>query len=238
VDATTSAKRSKAKVEGEDSLYTQENVEEDAKAFAAATAAGESVATTLSSNTKKSLQRAQDIAKRHLDALEAASPKKSGKKTPDYLPAPTTDMVFEVLAAIGTPAEWPTQTRPNVTVSGGPVPGMCLGLVFALGGGGSKASLVSESFPLLANFVVRWCRATLPKTKGGNEFPFSSLQVNFNYAACKHVDGNNLGPSYIQSIGPHTGGALWTADQGVINCKVITQTSQRPAQNAAPFPWW
>ena len=37
--------------------------------------------------------------------------------------------------------------------------------------------------------------------------------------AIKHVDGNNIGPSYIQSIGPHTGGALWTADQGVIDCR-------------------
>ena len=56
----------------------------------------------------------------------------------------------------------------------------------------------------------------LPKTRKGGEFPFSSLQVNYNYAAKKHVDGNNIGPSYIMSIGSHTGGALWTADQGVI----------------------
>jgi hypothetical protein len=32
------------------------------------------------------------------------------------------------------------------------------------------------------------------------------------------VDGNNLGPSYIQAIGEHTGGALWTGDQGVVDC--------------------
>jgi hypothetical protein len=43
--------------------------------------------------------------------------------------------------------------------------------------------------------------------------------VNFNYAAKKHVDGNNIGPSYIMSIGDHTGGNLWTADQGVLSCR-------------------
>jgi hypothetical protein len=36
--------------------------------------------------------------------------------------------------------------------------------------------------------------------------------------AKKHVDGNNIGPSYIISLGKHTGGHLWTADQGVIEC--------------------
>ena len=71
----------------------------------------------------------------------------------------------------------PKQTRPNVTDTGKPVPGMCLGLVFGLGGGGAKASLISESYPDLARLVVRWCGATLPKTKGGKPFPFSSLQV-------------------------------------------------------------
>ena len=26
------------------------------------------------------------------------------------------------------------------------------------------------------------------------------------------MDGNNIGPSYIRSLGKHTGGELWTAD--------------------------
>ena len=32
------------------------------------------------------------------------------------------------------------------------------------------------------------------------------------------MDGNNIGPSYIISLGKHTGGNLWTADQGIIEC--------------------
>lgn len=92
-------------------------------------------------------------------------------------------MVLEVLLSIGNEADWPKQTRPNVTDSGRPVPGMCLGLVFGLGGGGAKASLISEKYPDLAGLVVRWCCASLPKTRDGNKFPFSSLQINYNYAA-------------------------------------------------------
>ena len=33
------------------------------------------------------------------------------------------------------------------------------------------------------------------------------------------MDKNNLGPSYITSLGDHTGGSLWTEDQGVLDCK-------------------
>ena len=32
------------------------------------------------------------------------------------------------------------------------------------------------------------------------------------------MDGNNIGPSYIISLGKHSGGNLWTADQGIIEC--------------------
>jgi hypothetical protein len=40
--------------------------------------------------------------------------------------------------------------------------------------------------------------------------------VNYNYKARKHIDGNNLGPSYICSIGDHLGGELWTGDQYIV----------------------
>jgi hypothetical protein len=44
------------------------------------------------------------------------------------------------------------------------------------------------------------------------------VQINFNYRARKHIDMNNLGPSYICSLGDHTGGALWTGDRGTLVC--------------------
>ena len=39
--------------------------------------------------------------------------------------------------------------------------------------------------------------------------------------AKRHVDGNNIGPSYIQSIGPHVGGELWTADKYVTSTDTV-----------------
>ena len=133
-----------------------------------------------------------------LDAAEAiATAFLKAKATPKV------DDVLTVLQAIGNNNTWPKQTRPNLADA--PVSGMCVGLVFALGGGGAKVSLISENYPAITKLIVAWCRDTLPKTRDGNEFPFSSVQINFNYAAKKHVDGNNIGPSYIQSIGPHTG---------------------------------
>jgi len=181
----------------------------------------EAVATTLTSSQKARMSAAQDIARQHMAALGIAAPSKKKKAAGASSSAkvPTADMVFEVLSAIGDADQWPTQKRLNVTDSGMPVPGMCLGLVFALGGLGAKTSLIAESYPDLSRFVVAWAAGSLPQTRDGKAFPFSSLQINYNYAAKRHVDGNNIGPSYIQSIGPHTGGALWTADQGVIECR-------------------
>lgn len=80
-----------------------------------------------------------------------------------------------------------------------------------LGGVGMQASNVSLCFPTLTRFLTRWIRTTLPE----DDFPFSSLQVNYNYAAKRHVDGNNIGPSYIKSLGAHRGGELWVADKYV-----------------------
>ena len=102
---------------------------------------------------------------------------------------------------------WPTQERPNVTPDGKAVQGMCLGAVFVLGGGGMCVSQISSAYPALCKLITKWVHTSLPE-----DFPFSSLQINYNYAAKKHVDGNNIGPSYIRSLGDHTGGELWTAD--------------------------
>jgi hypothetical protein len=185
----------------------------------------EAVASTLSSSQKANMHAAQEIARKHLATLATAAAMTgkvaSGQKKRGKLAtcAPTTAMVLEALTAVGDTEAWPKQTRPNVTDTGKPVAGMCLGLVFGLGGGGAKASLISECYPDLTKLIVQWCAATLPATRDGASFPFSSLQINYKYRAIKHVDGNNIGPSYIQAIGDHTGGALWTADRGVLACR-------------------
>ena len=115
----------------------------------------------------------------------------------------TTEAVERVLAGIG---EWPTQARPNVSPDAKAVTGMCLGAVNVLGGVGMQLSAVSQNFQNLVKLVCAWTAKELP------DFPFSSLQINYNYAAKKHVDGNNIGPSHIISLGDHAGGELWVAD--------------------------
>ena len=151
----------------------------------------------------------------------------------------STEAVERVLAGI---AEWPTQARPNVSPDAKAVTGMCLGAVNVLGGVGMQLSAVSQNFQNLVKLVCAWTTKELP------DFPFSSLQINYNYAvargvprrlplsprgdgvemerrrgdgverrasraqAKKHVDGNNIGPSHIISLGDHAGGELWVAD--------------------------
>jgi hypothetical protein len=161
---------------------------------------------------KQGLTRAEALAAKWLSE-HAASPADVASPAPIFR-----EDVLAILRGIGGDGAWPTQARPNVTDTGKAVPGACFGLVFALGQG-PQCSLATQCFPNVARVLTRWCNASLPKTRDGKHFPYSSIQVNYNYAAKKHVDGNNIGPSYITSLGSHSGGQLWTADQGVIDCR-------------------
>ena len=90
----------------------------------------------------------------------------------------TTEAVERVLAGIG---EWPTQARPNVSPDAKAVTGMCLGAVNVLGGVGMQLSAVSQNFQNLVKLVCAWTTKELP------DFPFSSLQINYNYAVARGV---------------------------------------------------
>ncbi|KAH8055940.1 hydrolase [Aureococcus anophagefferens] len=123
--------------------------------------------------------------------------------------APTNADVTKMFRLI---KEWPTQQRPNVAPGGYSNPvveGMVLGLCPNRSGGCSVAQ-ASQQCPQLTKVVTRWAAATLPDAK----FRYGSIQVNYNYRARKHIDQNNLGPSFITSLGDHTGGELWTGDRG------------------------
>lgn len=148
--------------------------------------------TTEVSKVQDKLQKGQvkGLKKAELKAIEYMEKnKKEGKIA-------TNDQVYEVLSMIDN---WPTQSRPNI--SSKPVTGMCLGLVYGLGGQGPKNSKLTQAFPQLSRFVVGWVKDTLPVSGDDNDiFPFSSLQINYNYGASRHVDKNNVGPSYITSV--------------------------------------
>ena len=42
-----------------------------------------------------------------------------------------------------------------------------------------------------------------------HDFPFTSISLNYNYAAKLHRDGNNAGPSLTRSLGVFNGGGLF-----------------------------
>ena len=63
--------------------------------------------------------------------------------------------------------------------------------------------------------MTKWIRDTLPDAA----FRYGSIQVNYNYRARKHIDSNNLGPSYIVALGSFEGGQLWTGDRGILDCR-------------------
>ena len=101
-------------------------------------------------------------------------------------------------------ADWPTQVRPNVAPTANPeVTGLVLGLSPNRQGGCSIAQ-GSQQCPCLTQVVTKWIKDTLPDAA----FRYGSIQVNYNYRARKHIDSNNLGPSYIVALGSFEGGQL------------------------------
>jgi len=74
----------------------------------------------------------------------------------------------------------------------------------------SSASRRHPSFTLLLN---RWLRDQWPEGVPA-DFPFTSISVNKNYAAKRHRDGSNAGPSLLKALGSFRGGQLryWPRD--------------------------
>lgn len=105
---------------------------------------------------------------------------------------------------------WPTQWRPNVTDrEDGVVHGVNLGANHERGTRLPRISAATRAAPNLARLVATAVRDSLPRTPahpGG--MPFSSVQINFNYASRPHVDSGNIGPSALRALGAHTGGEL------------------------------
>ena len=53
------------------------------------------------------------------------------------------------------------------------------------------------------------------------DFTFTSIQIVQDYASALHVDGNNLGPSYILALGDYDGGELYLHGVGKVNIKNV-----------------
>lgn len=74
----------------------------------------------------------------------------------------------------------------------------------------SELSRRNQNFTKL---LTKWMRTNKPSDVSHN-FPFTSISVNSMYAAKRHRDKNNCGPSIIKTFGKFTGGNLryWPRD--------------------------
>jgi len=70
----------------------------------------------------------------------------------------------------------------------------------------------TRNYPEVAQLFNQYLLDRLPQ--GMESFKWTSLNVNCNYAARMHRDGNNFGPSFIKAFGDFTGGRLnyWPED--------------------------
>lgn len=75
----------------------------------------------------------------------------------------------------------------------------------------------SHVYPEVLKVMNKWLKDRLPDDV--KPFVWTSLNVNKNYAAAIHRDGNNFGPSMIGAFGKFSGGELnyWPEDDGKID---------------------
>jgi len=71
----------------------------------------------------------------------------------------------------------------------------------------------TREYPKVFQLLCRWIRDRRPKDLT-QDFTFTSINLNFGYAARLHRDGGNVGPSMIKALGDFTGGELnyWPDD--------------------------
>eukprot|EP00401_Gymnodinium_catenatum_P039947 CAMPEP_0117536892 /NCGR_PEP_ID=MMETSP0784-20121206/41685_1 /TAXON_ID=39447 /ORGANISM="" /LENGTH=429 /DNA_ID=CAMNT_0005333465 /DNA_START=94 /DNA_END=1383 /DNA_ORIENTATION=- len=71
----------------------------------------------------------------------------------------------------------------------------------------------SKRYPEFTQLLTRWLRERMPP-EFAQEFMYTSININKNYAGRLHRDGNNVGPSFIKAFGDFTGGELnyWPSD--------------------------
>jgi len=90
----------------------------------------------------------------------------------------------------------------------------------------------SLRYPEVVEVMSRWLTDRLPGTEAKG-FTFTSLNVNKNYAARIHRDGNNFGPSMISAFGDFTGGKLkyYPHDDGKIDLEKLQSKTANKADH-------
>jgi len=68
-------------------------------------------------------------------------------------------------------------------------------------------TLGTKRYPEFTQVITRWFRERMPKDLA-EDFTYTSININKNYAGRLHRDGNNVGPSFIKAFGEFSGGEL------------------------------
>ncbi|CAJ1379782.1 unnamed protein product [Effrenium voratum] len=150
------------------------------------------------------------------------------------------DEVLEALRRIPT-KHWRNSGRANVRPEGiNIIDSITLGLV-------SCASTQGRPLPArrtrlyenLCKLLLRFWKQHIQEEQRQGNIPgcqglvCTSIQMNRNYAAREHVDGNNLGPSWIIALGDWSeGGELfvedpWGRESHMLSCDIPGQAPQR-----------
>jgi len=84
------------------------------------------------------------------------------------------------------------------------------------------------AYPEVSEVFNRWLQDRLPAEM--KKFCFTTLNVNKNYAAKIHRDGNNFGPSIISAFGDFSGGALnyYPDDDGKTEPEALQKNCRTP----------
>jgi hypothetical protein len=85
-------------------------------------------------------------------------------------------------------------------------------------------------YPEFVEIITKWLTDRLPDEF--KDFKFTSLNLNKNYAAKLHRDGNNFGPSMIAAFGEFTGGELnyWPDDDRQLKLESLKPKSAEKFQ--------
>ena len=94
--------------------------------------------------------------------------------------------------------------------------------------GAVVATQLTVKYQYVFRVFCRWLREHCPEYFQ-TPFPFTSISVNHGYAARKHRDGYNAGPSILKCFGLYTGGKLlyWPDDDGQSDLRELVEGRAR-----------
>lgn len=142
-----------------------------------------------------------------------------------YIPDDITwDFMFETFEKVGFPH---CDSRKNVMTGGlSFVECFCLGIVNCYARGPVLSQMATKMHNFTRLTTSKFHQDAPYKDLPDQRHNFSVVQVNRSVKCKMHVDGNNVGPSYICAFGDFTGGETWIYD-GVGPVEMTVQDNLR-----------